>query len=90
MPNTVSAKKRLRQNVNRRARNRAIKSLLRKRVREVRDAAAAGNVEGAEASFKVAAKLLDRAGAHRVIHPNVADRTKSRLQAAIKKAKGKA
>lgn len=88
MPNTVSAKKRLRQNVLRRARNRAIKSVLRKRVRDVRDAVAAGDVAGAEASFKVAAKLLDRAGAHRVIHPNAADRTKSRLQAAIKKAKG--
>ncbi|MCA9263334.1 MAG: 30S ribosomal protein S20 [Planctomycetales bacterium] len=84
MPNTASAKKRLRQNVVRRDRNRAIKSVVRKRVREVLEAISSGDVAKAEDSFKVAAKTLDRAGARRVIHPNAISRKKSRLQKRIK------
>lgn len=87
MPNTESAKKRLRQNDKRRLHNRTIKSKLRSLIRKVREAAAAGNVEQAETEFRVCAKHLDRAGVHRVIHPNKAARLKSRLQHAIVVAK---
>ena len=87
MPNTASAKKRLRQNVARRTRNRALKSVVRKHIRQVREAVAAGNVEQAEDQFRTAAKHLDRAGAKNVIHPNKAARQKSRLQTLIKQAK---
>ncbi len=87
MPNTVSAKKRLRQNVVRRDRNRALKSIVRKHIRQVRSAVAAGNVEQAENEFRLAAKNLDRAGAKKVIHPNKAARQKSRLQTLIRQAK---
>ena len=87
MPNTTSAKKRLRQNVIRRTRNRSLKSVVRKHMRQVREAVAAGNVEEAESGFRVAAKHLDRAGAKNVIHPNKAARHKSRLQTLIKQAK---
>jgi len=87
MPNTKSAKKRLRQNVVRRARNRTIKSALRSQCRKVRDAVKAGDVQTAEAEFRLAAKRLDRAGARRVIHPNAAARLKSRLSARIKALK---
>jgi small subunit ribosomal protein S20 len=87
MPNTASAKKRLRQNIVSRDRNRAIKSVVRKRIRAVRDAVAAGDLARADEAYRVAAKQLDRAGAHRVIHPNAASRYKSRLQRLIKSAK---
>lgn len=87
MPNTRSAKKRLRQNVVRRARNRAAKSVLKTELRKVREAVAEGNVQQAEADLRVAAKTLDRAGSRNIIHRNKAARTKSRLQKLIKKAK---
>lgn len=87
MPTTKSAKKRLRQNIVRRTRNRAQKAAVRTQVKKVRAAAAAGDVSKAEAELRLAAAKLDRAGAKRVIHPNKAARLKSRMQAAIKKAK---
>ena len=87
MPNNASAQKRLRQNVVRRAKNRAAKSVLRKSIRAVREAVAAGDIGQAEASFRTAAKRLDQAGAQKLIHPNKAARHKSRLQSLIKKAK---
>ncbi len=87
MPNTTSAKKRLRQNVVRRSRNRSVMSALRKRIRSVRDAVAAKDFAKADELFRVAAKYLDRAGTERIIHPNRASRSKSRLQHLIVKAK---
>lgn len=87
MPNTRSAKKRLRQDQQRRMHNRSIKRSLRTQCRKVREAAAAGNIGLAESEIRKAAKLLDRAAAKRVIHPNSAARTKSRLSAAVVKAK---
>ena len=87
MPNTKSAKKRLRQNVERRARNRSVRSAVRTQVRKVREAVQAADVEKAEAEFRLAAKRLDRAGARKVIHPNAAARLKSRLSAGIRALK---
>ena len=87
MPNSEGAKKRLRQNVVRRDRNKAIKTAMRTQIRKVREAAAAGDVSGAEEQFILAAKRLDRAGARNIIHRNAASRTKSRLQKLIKSAK---
>jgi small subunit ribosomal protein S20 len=87
MPNTRSAKKRLRQNVSRRARNRSIKRSVRTQCRKVREAVAAGDLETAQTEFRLAAKKLDRAGATNVVHRNAAARTKSRLSAKIKALK---
>lgn len=87
MPNTKSAKKRLKQNVQRRARNRSVKSALRTYMKRVRSAVAGGQTDVAEAELRLAQKKLDQAGARRVIHPNAAARLKSRLVAAIKAAK---
>lgn len=89
MPNTKSAKKRLRQSLVRRTRNRATKSLLRTMVKKVRESIAAGDVPGGEQHFRLAAQKLDQAAARRVIHRNAAARVKSRLSAALKAAKGK-
>lgn len=87
MPNTASAKKRLRQNDVLRLRNRSIKSAVRSQMKKVREAAAAGDTEKAEEEYKLAAKKLDQAGAKRIMHPNATARCKSRLQNAIKAAK---
>jgi small subunit ribosomal protein S20 len=90
MPNIKSTAKRLRQNLRRRTVNRAVKSSLRTQYRKVVDAVKAGNVEQADAEFRQAARLFDRAGARRVIHPNAAARKKSRLSAKVKTLKQKA
>ena len=84
---TKSAKKRHRQSLERRAKNRAIKSAIKTQVRKVRQAVAAGDVATAEAELRLAAKKLDKAGAKRSIHPNAAARTRSRLAHLIRAAK---
>jgi small subunit ribosomal protein S20 len=87
MPNTKSAKKRLKQNTQRRTRNRAQRSVLKTMVRRVLEAVAAKDVPKAEEEYRLTAARLDRAGAHGLIHPNRAARIKSRLQRHIKAAK---
>jgi len=87
MPSSNSAKKRLRQNIAQRERNRAIKRTLRNQCRKVREAIATGDADQAEAEFRLAAKRLDRAGARNIIHPNAAARVKSRLSVKIKALK---
>jgi small subunit ribosomal protein S20 len=87
MPTTTSAKKRLRQNVKRRDRNRGVKSMLKTQVRKVREAVAAKNVTAAEAELRITTKKLDQAASKNIIHRNKAARTKSRLQHLIKSAK---
>ena len=87
MPNTLSAKKRLRQNVVRRKRNRSIKSEIGTTLRKVREQLAAGEIEKCEQTFQSAAKKIDRAAAGRIIHPNRAARVKSRVQKRIRLAK---
>ena len=89
MPNIASARKRHRQNIKRRARNRAVKSELKTEIRDVHEMAAAGKLPKAETEFRVAVAKLDRAAAKRIIHPNRAARLKSRLSAHLKAAKKK-
>jgi small subunit ribosomal protein S20 len=89
MPNTASAKKRMRQDTFRRARNRAAKSALRNQLRKVRAAITAKNSEEADKEYRLLVKKLDRAATKNVIHANAAARTKSRLTAAIKGLKAK-
>ncbi|MDR2643641.1 MAG: 30S ribosomal protein S20 [Planctomycetaceae bacterium] len=87
MPNIKSAKKRLRQNIVLRERNRSNRSFVRNRCKSVIQAIKDGNVEEAERLFRIATKALDQAGAKRIIHKNAAARKKSRLSAQIRKLK---
>ena len=87
MPNTASAKKRLRQNDKRRVHNRAAKSVMRSQIRRVREAVQAGDNDKAQSEFKVAQKKIDQAASKNLIHRNAAARTKSRLSKLIKAAK---
>ncbi|MGV3484627.1 MAG: 30S ribosomal protein S20 [Planctomycetaceae bacterium] len=86
MPNTATAKKRLRQNEKLRVLNKGFRSALRTQVKKVRAAVAAGNFEAAATEFRLATKKLDKAAAKHMIHRNAAARTKSRLSQLIKKA----
>ncbi|MDQ3556318.1 MAG: 30S ribosomal protein S20 [Gemmatimonadota bacterium] len=80
MPNIKSAEKRMRTSAARAERNRAVRSRLRTALKKVRQADSA---ENGSAALREAASLLDRAAAKRVIHPNKAARTKSRLSAFV-------
>jgi len=90
MPNTRSAAKRLRQNEKLQKRNKSTKSAMKTQIKSVLAAVAAGDLEKAELEYRDASRKLDRAGAKGIIHKNKASRGKSRLQAAIKKAKANA
>src|SRR5262245_40018558 len=79
MPHTHTAKKRLRQNVKRRQRNRAALKDVKGQIKKVLDTAQEGNLDQLRAEVKTAAKKLDKAAARRVIHPNLAARKKSQL-----------
>jgi small subunit ribosomal protein S20 len=87
MPNTKSAKKRLRQNEERRGRNRAARTGLRNQVRKVRGLVASGSLDQAQEDVRAASRHLDQAGAKKLIHPNKAARLKSRLSKLVKNAK---
>jgi small subunit ribosomal protein S20 len=89
MPNSVSAKKRLRQSIDRRDRNRALRSNIRNQVRKLRATIAGGDAAACESEFRVTAKKLDQAAAKKILHPNAAARLKSRLSAAVKALKSK-
>jgi len=89
MPNTKSAAKRLRQNLLRRFRNRAVKSALRTARKKVLAAIEAKNVAESQSRLSLFAKLADRAAAKNIIHPNAAARYKSRLAQHIKLLKDK-
>lgn len=89
MPNTKSAKKRLRQSTQRHAQNRSIRSSVKSQVKKVRQSIAEGNAKGGMEELRLATKKLDNAAARGVIHKNSAARTKSRLSAALKAIGGK-
>ena len=84
---TKSAKKRLRQSLERRDKNRSVKSSLKTQVKKIREAVNAADFEKAEAESRIAAKKLDMAAAKKVIHRNAASRTKSRLSKLVRGAK---
>jgi small subunit ribosomal protein S20 len=89
MPNSASAKKRHRQSLDRRARNRAVKSALKTQIRKLKEAVEGGNATAATEELRVAGKKLDQAAAKGVIHKNTSARLKSRLSAHVKANKKK-
>ncbi|MDP3030874.1 MAG: 30S ribosomal protein S20 [Rhodocyclaceae bacterium] len=84
MANTVQARKRARQAVERRAQNMSQRSELRTAIKKVRKAVAAGDKPAAQAVFKESQCIIDSIADKRIIHKNAAARHKSRLSAAIK------
>jgi small subunit ribosomal protein S20 len=81
MPHSASAKKRHKQNLRNRERNRAAKSELKGQVRKVLAAIDSGDVAQAREALRTLASAADKAAASRKIHRNKAARIKSRLSA---------
>jgi small subunit ribosomal protein S20 len=79
LANIASAKKRMRQNVKRRARNRMVRSKTRTFVKKANELIEAGDQSTAVAAVQAAMSQLDRAAQKGVVHHNNADRRKSRL-----------
>ena len=83
MTNSKQAEKRARQGERRRKANKVVRTSMRSAVKKVLQAP---TPEAAAAAMPEAMKRLDKAAKKRVIHPNAAARTKSRLaKAAAKK-----
>lgn len=83
MANIPSVAKRARQSVKRRARNATTVSTLKTAKKKARSAAASGNPQEALAAYSDLASKLDKAAKRGVIHPNAADRGKSRARKAL-------
>ena len=79
MAHSLSAKKRVRQNLAHRARNRARKTLIRNHVKTFEAALAAGDLAKAEQELRKTAQRLDRVACKGTIHRNAAARRRSRL-----------
>ena len=80
MAHSLSAKKRIRQNIKCRARNRGRKRRVRQVVRAFDEAVQTGDKGKSTEALKSAIKALDRIAATGAIHKNAASRKKSRLQ----------
>ena len=79
MPNTVSAKKRVRQTETRTMRNKNKRSAMRTAIRKVREAVEAGDKAQAQTLLVEAQKLIDKAAKANILHENNASNQKSRL-----------
>ena len=91
MPSSPSAIKRLKQSQKRRMHNRITRKIIKTLTKRTMAAVAAKEFEQAEGDFRATTAKIDKAGVRRVLHPNTADRRKSRLAreflAAVAKAK---
>ncbi len=79
MPNTKSALKRLRQNQERRLRNRRFKSITKTTMKKYLTLLENGKIEEAKTLLPEVTKKVDMAASKGVFHPNKASRLKSRL-----------
>lgn len=79
MAHSLSAKKRIRQNEKRRARNRARKTIVKDAVKSFLGAIAGGDVSKAETELRNTTRRLDKVAAKGTIHRNTASRKRSRL-----------
>ena len=86
MSQTASAKKRIRQNAKRRARNRWRKVQVRDAVKDFHTALQTGQKDKMSDALRICYKKLDQVAAKGTIHKNAAARTKARLSKAMNKA----
>lgn len=87
MAHSLSAKKRVRQNLKDRARNRWHKSRVREAIKDYRETILHQSVDEAEQKLRSLYKLLDQVAAKGTFHKNTASRTKSRLAARLEHKK---
>ena len=79
MAHSLSAKKRIRQNAKRRARNRWRKVRVKEAVRAFDESLRTGNVQDASQQLRLVYKRLDQVAAKGTIHKNTAARRKAQM-----------
>ena len=79
MPNSASAKKRVRQTDDRTLRNKDRRGAVRGSVKRLEAAIAAGDKAAAQAELTTTYQAIDKAAKKRVMHPHTAGNTKARL-----------
>ncbi|TYP48675.1 30S ribosomal protein S20 [Thermosediminibacter litoriperuensis] len=84
MPNTASAKKKMRQAKKRTLRNRLVKSKIKAAIKKFNEALKSQDVENIKSALIGAVKALDKAASKGVIHKNAAARKKSSLYKKLK------
>lgn len=84
MANSPQARKRARQNDNRRAHNASLRSLVRTKIKRVLAAVKAGDLDGSRTAYQDAVPVIDRMANKGIIAKNKAARHKSRLNAKVK------
>ena len=89
MANSLSSKKRIRQNVKRRGHNRWRKEQVKEAVKAFDTALHDGNTDAAAEQLKTVYKKLDQVAAKNTIHKNAAARRKARLTRRLNQATGK-
>lgn len=90
MAHSISARKRIRQNEKRRARNRWRLRTMRDAIKDFLDKLAHGSAEDAAAAHRKVSQVIDRSAAKGTIHKNQAARRKSRLTKRLKTKLGTA
>ena len=86
MAQSSSARKRVRQNIKRRGRNRWRKNQVAQAVKAFDQALQEGRTDAAAEQLKVVYKKLDQVSAKGTIHKNLASRKKARLTRRLNKA----
>jgi small subunit ribosomal protein S20 len=86
---SLSAKKRVRQNIKKRAINRARKSQIKTQIKRFEAAVAGGDAKAAGEQYKLIVKKLDKAAATSTMHKKTAARKKSRLAKRLNALKAK-
>ena len=79
MAHSLSAKKRIRQNIKSRARNRARKDLIKQELKGFSAAVTSGDLAKAETQLRSVASRLDKVASKGSLHKNTAARKRSRL-----------
>jgi len=87
MANTVSAKKAVRVQARKTAVNKARRTMVRSKLRQVEDAIASGKKDEAQAAVKAAEPAMMRAVSNGVFHKNTGARKISRLNKRVKAMK---
>lgn len=90
MAHSLSAKKRIRQNAKRRAKNRGFKRVIKEDVRAFEAAVAGGDKAKAADLLKTAVKRISKTATKSAIHKNTASRKISRLQRKLNALNAKA
>lgn len=88
MAQSLSAKKRIRQNVKRRGRNRWRKNQIKIAIKAFDQAIHEGDADKAAEQLKICYKKLDQVAAENTIHKNAAARKKAQLAKRLNKLGG--